>query len=53
VHHEVSHFVQQDGVWYFLDPTTDMQITMKQAFVVQAKNLNNVVRNICNFSLMP
>ena len=33
VHHEVSHFVQQDGVWYFLDPTTEMQITMKQACI--------------------
>ena len=30
VHHEVSHFVRHDGAWYFLDPTTDMQITMKQ-----------------------
>ena len=30
VHHEVSHFVLHDGAWYFLDPTTDMQITMKQ-----------------------
>lgn len=30
VHHEISHFVKQNGVWYFLDPTTDMQITMKQ-----------------------
>jgi len=30
VHHEVSHFVKHQGVWYFLDPTTDQQITMKQ-----------------------
>jgi len=30
IHHEVSHFVQHDGVWYFLDPTTDQPITMKQ-----------------------
>ncbi|RKG33540.1 YchJ family protein [Acinetobacter tianfuensis] len=30
VHHEISHFVKQNGRWYFLDPTTDMQITMKQ-----------------------
>ncbi len=30
VHHEVSHFVQHAGAWYFLDPTTNMQITMKQ-----------------------
>lgn len=29
-HHEVSHFVKQNGLWYFLDPTVDMQITMKQ-----------------------
>ena len=30
IHHEVSHFVKHDGAWYFLDPTTDQQITMKQ-----------------------
>lgn len=30
IHHEVSHFVKVDGVWYFLDPTTDQQLTMKQ-----------------------
>lgn len=30
VHHEISHFVQLDHIWYFLDPTLDQQITMKQ-----------------------
>ncbi|ENX40803.1 MULTISPECIES: YchJ family protein [Acinetobacter] len=30
VHHEVSHFVLHQQHWYFLDPTLDMQITMKQ-----------------------
>lgn len=30
IHHEISHFVQYDGLWYFLDPTTDQQISMKQ-----------------------
>lgn len=30
IHHEVSHFVKHDGAWYFLDPTADQQITMKQ-----------------------
>lgn len=30
VHHEVSHFVKFDERWYFLDPTTDQHITMKQ-----------------------
>lgn len=30
IHHEVSHFVKYEGAWYFLDPTTEMQITMKQ-----------------------
>ncbi len=30
IHHEISHFVQQNGIWYFLDPTTDLHITMKQ-----------------------
>jgi len=30
VHHEVSHFVKHEGAWYFLDPTTNMHITMKQ-----------------------
>ncbi|MCH7339550.1 preprotein translocase subunit SecA [Acinetobacter sp. Ac_3412] len=30
VHHEISHFVLHQQQWYFLDPTLDMQITMKQ-----------------------
>ena len=30
IHHEASHFVKVDGIWYFLDPTTDQQLTMKQ-----------------------
>ena len=30
IHHEVSHFVKHNGAWYFLDPTTDQKITMKQ-----------------------
>ena len=30
IHHEVSHFVRHENEWYFLDPTTDQQITMKQ-----------------------
>ena len=30
VHHEISHFVQHDSAWYFLDPTTDQKLTMKQ-----------------------
>ena len=30
IHHEVSHFVKHEGAWYFLDPTIDQQITMKQ-----------------------
>jgi SEC-C motif domain protein len=29
-HHEISHFVKFENVWYFLDPTTDQKITMKQ-----------------------
>lgn len=29
-HHEISHFVKHAGAWYFLDPTTEMKITMKQ-----------------------
>ena len=33
IHHEVSHFVKHDGAWYFLDPTTHQQITMKQACI--------------------
>ncbi len=33
VHHEVSHFVQHNGLWYFLDPTTDYQPSMKQPCV--------------------
>ena len=30
VHHEISHFVQYQARWYFLDPTTGQQPTMKQ-----------------------
>ncbi|QIO07175.1 YchJ family protein [Acinetobacter shaoyimingii] len=30
IHHELSYFVQVADTWYFLDPTTDQQITMKQ-----------------------
>ncbi|MCO8041082.1 YchJ family protein [Acinetobacter bohemicus] len=30
VHHEVSHFVKQAGRWYFLDPTLEQRLTMKQ-----------------------
>lgn len=30
IHHEISHFVLFEQVWYFLDPTLDMPITMKQ-----------------------
>ena len=33
VHHEVSHFVKQDGIWYFLDPTNEVFPTMKQPCV--------------------
>lgn len=33
IHHERSHFVRQDGLWYFLDPTTEQTITMKQACI--------------------
>ncbi|OOS55943.1 SEC-C motif-containing protein [Acinetobacter baumannii] len=30
IYHEISHFVLHQQQWYFLDPTLDMQITMKQ-----------------------
>ncbi|KCX36516.1 hypothetical protein J577_2326 [Acinetobacter sp. 263903-1] len=30
LHHEISYFVQQAGQWFFLDPTVDMPVTMKQ-----------------------
>ncbi|MBT0885942.1 MULTISPECIES: YchJ family protein [Acinetobacter] len=30
IHHEFSHFVQHQARWYFLDPTTGQQPTMKQ-----------------------
>ncbi|MEQ1367715.1 YchJ family protein [Acinetobacter schindleri] len=33
IHHEASHFVKVEGCWYFLDPTTDQQFTMKQACI--------------------
>lgn len=30
IHHEISHFVQHQARWYFLDPTIGQQPTMKQ-----------------------
>lgn len=30
IHHEISHFVLHQQQWYFLDPTLDIQVTMKQ-----------------------
>ncbi|NNP68383.1 YchJ family protein [Acinetobacter sp. Ac_5812] len=33
IHHEISHFVLHQQQWYFLDPTLDMKITMKQPCV--------------------
>lgn len=30
IHHEISHFVLHQQQWYFLDPTLEMQTTMKQ-----------------------
>ncbi|NCU24339.1 YchJ family protein [Acinetobacter haemolyticus] len=30
IHHEISYFVVHQQRWYFLDPTLDMQVTMKQ-----------------------
>ncbi|RKG47937.1 YchJ family protein [Acinetobacter cumulans] len=33
VHHEISHFVKHNTAWYFLDPTVEMKITMKQACI--------------------
>lgn len=33
IHHEISYFVQLNQRWYFLDPTLDMNITMKQACI--------------------
>lgn len=30
IHHEISHFIRVDQRWYFLDPTLEMSITMKQ-----------------------
>ena len=32
-HHEISNFVKLESKWYFLDPTVDQIITMKQACV--------------------
>ncbi len=33
IHHEISHFVNSKGHWYFLDPTTDQPLTMKQVCI--------------------
>lgn len=30
IHHETSHFVKHQQHWYFLDPTVEMQMTMRQ-----------------------
>lgn len=30
VHHELSYFVKYNAQWYFLDPTVEMKITLKQ-----------------------
>ena len=30
IHHELSHFVKFDETWYFLDPTLEQTLTMKQ-----------------------
>lgn len=32
-HHELSTFTYIDEKWYFLDPTTELKITMKQACI--------------------
>ncbi|WP_279716974.1 YchJ family metal-binding protein [Chelonobacter oris] len=31
VHHELSTFVNINGLWYFLDPTVEINLSMKQA----------------------
>lgn len=33
LHHEVSHFVKSEQRWYFLDPTADQRLSMKQPCV--------------------
>lgn len=33
IHHEISHFVLHQQHWYFLDPTLDIPITMKQSCI--------------------
>jgi SEC-C motif domain protein len=33
IHHERSYFVKYEQKWYFLDPTTEQTVTMKQACV--------------------
>lgn len=33
IHHEISHFVKFENNWYFLDPTADQKITMKQSCI--------------------
>lgn len=33
LHQEVSYFVKHQAQWYFLDPTTEQQISMKQACI--------------------
>lgn len=33
LHHEISHFVKHENLWYFLDPTIAMPLTMKQPCV--------------------
>lgn len=33
IHHEISYFVRHQETWYFLDPTVEMKLTMKQACI--------------------
>lgn len=33
IHHERSHFVRFEQIWYFLDPTVEQSVTMKQACI--------------------
>ncbi|MEZ6841545.1 SEC-C metal-binding domain-containing protein [Acinetobacter baumannii] len=45
-------FVFHQQQWFFLDPTVDMQVTMKQPCICgSGKKLSNAVHNSYNFIL--
>ena len=52
IHHEISHFVKFENRWYFLDPTTDQQLTMKQPCICgSGKKFKQCCAHFYNFHI--